>query len=183
MMTRPRDVVRHVSLLAGAVFAVGLYARAWPADSPKPPKPVTLDYLLKVGKARDLKGRPARAADLRGRPVLLVFWEDWCAACAKEVPTLNALHDRYGQKKAKIAGVSVATKAKPAAAFARRHRVKYPLLVGGEKMTKAGQVVFLPTMLVFDREGRLSERLIGVQTETAIRQALERVMQPTSASP
>ncbi|HYG47760.1 MAG TPA: TlpA disulfide reductase family protein, partial [Allosphingosinicella sp.] len=46
----------------------------------------------------DPDGAPASLADFRGRPVLLNLWATWCAPCVAEMPTLDRLAGREGDR-------------------------------------------------------------------------------------
>src|SRR5215213_4472067 len=44
------------------------------------------------------EGEPASLADFRGKPLLLNLWATWCAPCVVEMPTLDALAAREGER-------------------------------------------------------------------------------------
>lgn len=46
----------------------------------------------------DAAGQGSTVEGHRGNLVLLHFWATWCAPCVKELPTLQALHEKRGQK-------------------------------------------------------------------------------------
>lgn len=43
-------------------------------------------------------GKPTSLAAFRGKPVLLNLWATWCAPCVKEMPTLDTLAGRLGDR-------------------------------------------------------------------------------------
>src|SRR3712207_3635517 len=51
------------------------------------------------------KGRTL--ADYRGQVVLLNIWATWCAPCREEMPSIQALHETYGDKGLRVVAVSV----------------------------------------------------------------------------
>ncbi len=46
----------------------------------------------------DPDGAPSRMADFRGRPVLVNLWATWCGPCVVEMPSLDALAAREGDR-------------------------------------------------------------------------------------
>jgi thiol-disulfide isomerase/thioredoxin len=46
----------------------------------------------------DPDGEKVTLADFRGKRVLLNLWATWCAPCVKELPTLDALQTREGER-------------------------------------------------------------------------------------
>jgi thiol-disulfide isomerase/thioredoxin len=45
-----------------------------------------------------LDGTPASLADYRGKPLVVNFWQVDCAPCRTEMPGLEELHQRYGDR-------------------------------------------------------------------------------------
>src|SRR3954463_13636191 len=46
-------------------------------------------------------------ADYRGQIVLLNLWATYCVPCRTEMPSIQALHDRYAARGLKVVAVSV----------------------------------------------------------------------------
>ncbi len=51
----------------------------------------------------DAQGKTLSLADFAGRLVLVNFWATWCAPCRKEMPSLERLQTRLGDKIAILA--------------------------------------------------------------------------------
>jgi thiol-disulfide isomerase/thioredoxin len=47
---------------------------------------------------KDAQGKPWSLKGLRGRPVLLNFWATWCPPCVEEMPSLENLSRRVGDR-------------------------------------------------------------------------------------
>jgi thiol-disulfide isomerase/thioredoxin len=54
----------------------------------------------------DMTGKTWSLSRLRGRPVLVSFWATWCPPCVDEIPSLEALARRLGDR-ATVLAVSV----------------------------------------------------------------------------
>ena len=100
---------------------------------------------------------------LRGQWVVINYWAQWCKPCIEEIPQLNALDSTYDQvtvlgvnydgaegadlaQQREALGVTFASVADPAAQL------------GTERPT------VLPTTLIVDPQGRLTDTLLGPQT-------------------
>ncbi len=55
---------------------------------------------------KDLNGKVWSPKTLRGRPVLINFWATWCPPCVEELPSLETLAKRLGDR-AVVLAVSV----------------------------------------------------------------------------
>src|SRR6266446_5125805 len=60
-----------------------------PLDPPRPAPELSF-------AARD--GSPARLADFRGHWLLVNLWATWCAPCAREMPSLDRLQAKLGDR-------------------------------------------------------------------------------------
>ncbi len=176
-----RKTIRFFILLLAVAMGRGLFA-ATGEDKPKPP-PLTLKRLLSAGEIRDLSGKKVSAADLGDRAAVVAFWDSMCASCAEETQPLNALQEKGDPKQLRIVGITVTTPPEEARKFAREHRVKYRLFVADQRLAKVGEVVLLPTVLVFDHNGKLVSRLVGAQPESRLAEAVKAALpapQPTA---
>lgn len=49
-------------------------------------------------EVQDASGQPVKLTSLKGKPLLVNLWATWCAPCVKELPTLDALAKREGDR-------------------------------------------------------------------------------------
>ncbi|MGE3537603.1 MAG: redoxin domain-containing protein [Candidatus Tectimicrobiota bacterium] len=113
----------------------------------------------------DLQGAPIRLADLRGRPVLLNFWAVWCAPCREEIPSMQALYERYYPRG--LALLAIANDSQGAAVvrpFVQTHRVTFPVLLDPQNVVSGQlQIPGIPTTYVLDKQGRIAGFALGAR--------------------
>jgi thiol-disulfide isomerase/thioredoxin len=111
----------------------------------------------------DPDGEATNLAAFQGKPVLLNLWATWCAPCVKELPTLDALQAREGER-LKVLTVSqdLDGRAKVEAFLAKG---KYRTLEAwlDPQMALMGDlgVTTLPTTILYDAQGREVWRVAG----------------------
>ena len=131
--------------------------------------------------AVSLDGDSVSLASQRGKVVLLNVWATWCHPCRDEIPELQAIHERYGERGLELVGVSVDTESADDAirAFMRDFRMTYPVWRDpSERISAQFHIVGVPATFLIDREGILRWRKTGpiqpgdATLSTAIEQAL-----------
>lgn len=116
---------------------------------------------LEVGQAppevpmKTLSGKSLSLASLRGKVVLIDFWASWCAPCKEEMPFLERLQKKHGDRLV-IVGVSVDSDRANAEKFIRDLKVTFPI-VHDAKHAVADQYKppRMPTSFVLDRDGKV----------------------------
>jgi len=78
--------------------------------------------------AVDLDGRRWTLADAEGRLVWINFWATWCPPCRTEMPMMQRLHERYGDR-VLILGVDFGEERGTVTDFIDRYGITYPILL------------------------------------------------------
>jgi thiol-disulfide isomerase/thioredoxin len=116
---------------------------------------------------RSHKGEPAPAfafVDGKGvkrKPVLLNLWATWCAPCVKEMPTLDALAVREGEKLHVLTVSQDPEPAKVAPFFAAKKFSRLQPYIDTELAFSTQLGVNLPTTFLYDSAGREVWRTSG----------------------
>ena len=125
----------------------------------RPKRPIAATDFTAPG----LNSQPLRLSDFKGRVVFLNFWATWCGPCREEMPSMERLYRRYGDRGLTILAISV-DRAGPAtvAAFVKMLRLTYPIGLD-PKMEIAEQyrVRALPSSFLIDRQGAVAGIAVG----------------------
>ena len=99
-----------------------------------------------------LTGRPLSLADFREHVVLLNFWATWCPPCREEMPSMERLYQRYGNRGVTIFAVSMDRNVPAVPPFVKGFGLTFPIGLDPESAV-AGmyRVRALPTTIVVDR--------------------------------
>ena len=112
---------------------------------------------------QDPDGEAATLSEFAGKPLLLNLWATWCAPCVKELPTLDALQLREGER-LKVLTVSqdLEGRAKVDAFLAKgKYRTLEAWLDPEMALMADLGVTTLPTTILYDAQGREVWRVAG----------------------
>lgn len=171
-----------VALIAAGMLYIGLHAarRSGPNHTmgmgygtPAP------DFTLET-----LDGKSLSLSSLRGKAVLVNFWATWCGPCKIETPWLVELQNRYGAEGLQIVGVAMDDSGKDEIArFAKDMGVNYPVLLGKEAVGEAyGGVPALPESFFIGRDGKIVDKIMGLEDRSEIENAVKKALNTQTAS-
>jgi cytochrome c biogenesis protein CcmG/thiol:disulfide interchange protein DsbE len=112
-------------------------------------------------------------ASLRGKPAAINFWASWCDPCREEAPALERLA-RSLDGGAQLVGVNWNDSLSGARSWVDKYGWTFPNLrdengaVGSDYGLRG-----LPATFIIDSHGRISDVLLGPQSESSLREALE----------
>ena len=105
-----------------------------PPSSPLPSARTTSATGLAVGDRApnftltDIHGRRITLSALRGHAVWLNFWATWCPWCRTEMPDMEQVHRRYGDR-ILIYGVDIQEPAATVSRYLDQHDITYDVLL------------------------------------------------------
>ena len=146
--------MKWVAALCAAVLAATLHAaelRRWPAKAAAPP----IELLT-------VEGVPFSLAQLRGKVVLVNFWATWCEPCVTEMPALQQLRDRLGERGFEVLAVNYQEGPARIGEFVKKSNLSLPVVrdTDGSVAKQWGARVF-PASFLVDRAGNIQFAVSG----------------------
>jgi len=143
-----------------------------PRTSPEPENPFAgkpaIDFTLK-----DLKGQAHALKNLRGKVVLLDFWATWCGPCRITMPQVAKIHAEYKKRGVEVMSINVGEPAGKAGDYMKKNGYLFTTLLDQDREVSAQyRVNGIPTLVVIDRAGTISDYMVGARDEAALRAAL-----------
>ena len=123
---------------------------------------------------KDQAGKTHTLSQYKGKWVLVNFWATWCPPCLKEIPEFVSLYEERKGKDFMAFGIAVDYQdPKEVTDYAKRLSMSYPLIMGDDKITaQFGEVVGLPVSFLYDPQGKLVLKKIGVLPKETIEKYL-----------
>ena len=114
---------------------------------------------------KNLDGKEINLNQFRGKHVLINFWATWCGPCKIEMPSLEALYERFKDRNFVLLAISNdmfgANIVKP---FVKAHKINFTVLLDQRlKVSNAFGVVSLPTTFMIDPQGKIIGALFGAE--------------------
>jgi len=128
----------------------------------------------------NLQGEKFDLKSLQGKVVLIDFWATWCGPCIAELPNLKKAYEKYKDKGFEIVGYSVDHDVTALKNFVQREKTPWISLsmvlsvdAGLEDYSETYQVTGIPTLFLFDKDGKLvSARVRGDTLEKQLENLL-----------
>jgi thiol-disulfide isomerase/thioredoxin len=109
----------------------------------------------------DLDGKRISRQDLAGRVVLVEIWATWCVPCRPTLAWLGKLKKQHGDRLAVIT-VAIESTEDDVRKAAGELNLPFVWTMGTPKTVRAlGDVAAVPTLLLFDRDGRTAATFFG----------------------
>ena len=112
------------------------------------PADFNLKLIDKDGNARSLE-------EFKGKVIFLNMWATWCPPCIAEMPSINKLHEKMGDKVAFVM-LSLDEDFETAKAFDKRKGYNLPIYTRGSNLPQMYQSSTVPTTYIIDADGNLA---------------------------
>jgi thiol-disulfide isomerase/thioredoxin len=130
------------------------------------------------------KGKTMQLSSLKGKAVIVNFWATYCDPCKIEMPWLADLQKKYGPQGLQIIGVVMDDPGeKTIVDFTKKVGTNYPVLVGTDKVADLyGGIDGLPTTFFLDRDGKVVDRVLGLEDESLIEASVKKSLGQADAT-
>jgi thiol-disulfide isomerase/thioredoxin len=112
-----------------------------------------------------LGGGKVSLAEQKGKVVLVDFWATWCGPCRAAIPNLVSMYNTYKDQGLVVLGISLDQEKDALPKFVKEYSINYPILYGDQQVTKAFEIQSIPTLVIFDKKGKIAFREVGFSDE------------------
>ncbi len=153
----------HARFRADLSRTIGLILEGRPEEARREAKPAADARIVRLPDfaLTDLEGAPITREEFLGRVVVVDFWAPWCPPCRTSLRWLGGLKQQYGDR---LVVLALAVQSDPEKVRAFVGGLGQPFLWAmstPEAARSFGDVSALPTLLLFDREGRSTASFFG----------------------
>jgi peroxiredoxin len=103
-----------------------------------------------------------KLSDYKGKIVLLNFWATFCVPCRLEMPSLQALSEKYSNDNVEIIAISVDHgREKAVRKWIAKNKLDFPIALEGKDAGTIYEVSALPVTFIIGKQGQLIGRILG----------------------
>lgn len=148
-----------IALLALALLATVHFIQQESASGPQ------IGSLAPEFTLPDDHGQNISLRSLRGKAVLLNFWASWCGPCQYEMPSIEALYQKFKDRGLVVLGVSLDEEGWPSVReFLQQVPVSFPIVNDkNQAVSELYETYRVPETYLLDLEGKIVDKIVGPQ--------------------
>lgn len=124
-----------------------------------------------------IEGKSYRLSDLKGKPVMINFWATWCPPCRAEMPAMQEAFKEFEAEGFTILAVNLNESDVAIKSFIDRYGLTFPIVVDKQdKVSKAYDIVPLPTSYFVDRDGIVQGKWTGEIRKEQLRTLIKKIL-------
>lgn len=179
-------------LVVGLLVATGVWASYHLVTSPdssqtKEEIPPTSNSALELEGSRvpeftvrDKNGLDKTDADFSDKPMLIVEWASWCPDCQQQLPVVQEVYKKYGDKvnfvMINLSDPNIEPK-EQADQYIKREGFSFPYYYdNGQQAADSLKVQSIPTMYFVDKEQNVKKVVIRFQDEASMEAQLKTIL-------
>ena len=120
---------------------------------------------------QDESGKKLTEKDFTGKPTVYYAWASWCPDCQQELPILNALKEKYGDK-IEFVGVAMISQKEPienGKKYLKEHSLSLNYYSDVDSsFQKYHEITEIPTLIFMDKNGKIVKKSAGVLPQEEI---------------
>jgi peroxiredoxin len=127
------------------------------------------DFIL-----QDLEGNQYQLSSFMGEKVIVNIWASWCKPCQYEMPALQKIHEKYSDQGLVLLAVNntYQDNYSNVVDFVSANNLTFPILMDLDgNVSQLYKVQALPSTFFIDRNGKISEIIIGGPMSEALIEA------------
>lgn len=124
----------------------------------------------------NLDGGQNQLTQWKGKVLVINHWATWCEPCRKEIPMFMDFRTQYVDQGFELIGMAH-DNLEDVRRYVDSMGMDYPQLLAGDRqgqkwLATLGSNGSLPLTLVFDRDGQLRAKKLGLMSETELQKAV-----------
>lgn len=128
---------------------------------------MALDFELK-----NMEGELVKLSDFRGQKVFLNFWATWCPPCRAEMPDMQQIHEDF--EEVAIIAVNIQESPEQVQDFFNEKGLTFLALFDRQgSIAEQYRVTGIPTSIIVDEDGMITERIMGMVHYDRIKELLD----------
>ena len=124
-----------------------------------------------------LTGSEISLNDYSDQPVIIIFLTTWCTYCVEEMPSVQAIYEKYHDQGVVVLGIGIGASRAALRNYASRLGLNFPLLSDwNRKVASEYEAHYIPTNYVIRKNGKIWQVSVGMMSEKELETAVTQAM-------